>query len=237
MSVHASGLVDAQGRPSLPAELRDLVAAGLDADDVQLDADVEKKLEEVWAEIKTGGDARLTATYKIELAFTENRSVHAAFGGFIYAVSNGGYAHGGGDEGIYFCTATVDRDGVARLCNAPLRPIWVGRDAAVCPICRQATKPKDLVGQVYAKLTFQGWGTLLEHMFHKLGCDADVRLGVMRGDLRQASAIEAEQHREGEDLIKVRVEREWVVYPLTNIIKDTAAGATLSSRLRSFLKA
>lgn len=233
---HGFVTVDENDQPvsAVPEGIRDLASLG---DNLLLDPDVEEKLATIFEELAGENRSELSAKYKIEIAFTEGRSRDKAFGGFIYAVSNGGFAHGGGDEGIYFCTAKIDKNGVTKRCNAPLRPAWVGKEAAVCPECRQATKPKDLMGQVWARLTFQNWARLAERFFHALGGDADIRIGVMKGDLRVLTEDEMERSSRGEKLDRARVEREWVIYPLANIIKDTAAGATLSSRISAFLKA
>jgi hypothetical protein len=226
-----SGYVKADGTSAVPDGVVDLAAAG---QDLVLDAAVAEKLETVWKDVER---SELKARYKLEVAFTEDRSVHRPFSGFVVALTNGGFAHGGGDEAVYFCIGDVERDGVPRKCHAPLDLKWVGRDAAVCPVCRSVVRPADLAGQIYAKLPMQHWASLITRIFYKLGCDADLRIGTMRGDLRRATELEQVRERRGEHLNGVRLQRQWVIYPLANILKDTASGASLSSRVRAFLHA
>lgn len=228
-----AGLVGPDGRSSVPNGIYDMAAA---AEDLVLDERVEAELHNMW---EGAMDFReLTATYKLEIVFTENRSMHNPYGGFIYALTNGGYMHGGGDEGVYFCTNKVPRiSGTGdKACNNPLKPEWIGTDAAVCPKCRSAIKPKELMGQVYAKITTQNWTSLALGMFRALNYDADIRVGHFKGDFRIASTIENSERADAA-YNAVRMERQWVVYPLQNILKDTQNGAELKGRIRAFLSA
>ncbi len=227
-----AGYVDAEGNSAVPEGIVDLAALG---EDLTLDAEIEEKLHNIWKEVQT--NTKLKAKYKLEVAFTEDRSMHKPFSGFVVALSNGGFAHGGGDEAVYFCTAKIDRDGRSRTCNNPLDLKWVGKTAAVCPKCRNVVDPKNLCGQIYAKLPMQHWATLVTQLFKILDCNADIRIGAMRGDIRRATQQEQARERQGEHLRAVRTQREWGIYPLENIIKDTAAGADLYGRIRAFLNA
>jgi hypothetical protein len=227
------GYVKADGSSAVPAGLLDMASLG---QDLTLDPEVEERLHQIWKDMQAGVEMR--ARYKLEVAFTEKRSVHQPFGGFIVAFSNGGFAHGGGDEAVYFCSGSKEGpDGRPRACNAPLDLRWIGKTSAVCPVCRSVVKPRELTGQIYAKLSVQHWATLMTRIFKILDCNADLRIGVLRGDLRAATEKEQERERRGDDFAKIRSQRTWVVYPLTNIIKDTAAGADLYSRIRAFLSA
>ena len=223
--------VDENDQPvsAVPEGIRDLVRTG---DDLSLDPETEEKLHQLWEE--AANYSELKAKYKLEVVFTERRSKHAPFSGFVMAWSNGGFAHGGGDEVIYFCTSKNEK---GRQCNNPLDLKWIGGQNAVCPKCRNVIEVEKLMGQIYAKLPHQHWATLITRVFRILDCDADIRLGVLRGDLRTASNAEQERDLQGDKLNKVRLDRRWVVYPLSNIIKDTSAGADLYGRIRAFLSA
>lgn len=235
MSGGYQGIVGPDGRSITPEGVTDMAAGGAD---LVLDDEIEAKLGEIFKGLQDGGETGLKAKFKLEVAFSEHRSLHRPFTGIITAWTNGGFLHGGGDEVVYFCGQKLPKkDGGYRTCATPLALMFVGKRVAVCPSCKRPSKPEDLVGQVIAKLPMQHWVNLLVRMFGHLEYNADIRMGTLEGDLRVANELEAEKERRGEDFEKVRSQRSWIAYPLKNIVKDTAAGASLSSRVRSFLYA
>lgn len=229
------GLVGPDGRSIVPEGVSDTAAAG---EGLVLDDKLEAKLKGMFDELVEGGETGLRAKFKLEVAFSEKRSMHNPFTGIVTAWTNGGFLHGGGDEVVYFCGHAIDKpDGGTRTCATPLSLMFVGKRIAVCPSCKRPSKPEDLVGQVVAKLPMQLWVNLLVRMFGYLEHNADFRMGTLSGDLRVANEIENEKDHGGDEFEKVRSQREWIAYPLKNIIKDTAAGAALSNRIRAFLYA
>lgn len=235
MSGHR-GIVGPDGRSATPAGVTDMAVGGAD---LILDDEIEQKLGQIFKSLEDGGETGLRAKFKLEVAFSEHRSLHHPFTGIITAWTNGGFLHGGGDEVVYFCGQKLDNKegGGQRTCATPLSLMFVGKRVAVCPVCKRPSDPKDLVGQVIAKLPMQHWVTLMARMLGHLEYNADIRMGTLAGDLRVANELEEAKDRGGDDFEKVRGQRAWIAYPLKNIIKDTAAGATLSSRIRAFLYA
>ncbi len=225
-----SGIVGPDGQSAITAGLYDMAELG----DAIHDPEIE---ERVAALLKADDPNDVQARYQLAVAFTEKRSVHEAFAGFVSAWSNGGFLHGGGDEAIYFCPARIEKDGFTKTCGAPITLKFVAKRVAVCEKCKTAHNPQDLNGQFFARLSLQHWATLLTTMFQTLGCSADIRIGYMRGDLRRATADEAVKELRGDKLGAVRTNREWAVYSLRNIVKDTSAGADLYNRIRAFLAA
>lgn len=224
-----SGYVDGEGRSAVPEGIVDMAALG---DTVQLSAEVEERVKKALEGLDDPNEVR--ARYKLEVVFTDERSMHRPFGGFVTAWTNGGFAHGGGDEAVYFCTGARGD----RRCDSPLELKWLGRDHAVCPVCRSVIDVQDLTGQVWAKLPVQGWTTLVTHMFQKLECDADLRIGMLRGDLIRTTLKEQDRTRASAEAVdRIRHDRRWLRYPLRNVLKDTAAGADLTARIRAFLTA
>ena len=203
-------------------------------EDAKLNEQMEDELHELWkaSGIEEDGDK---ARFKLEVIFHDDRSMHQAYLGTIVAwASLGAHAHGGGDESVYFCPAIL---GHGRQCFTPIDMRLVQGDVAVCPDCKTATKPKDLIGQVTARLRTQQWVELLTRMFFRLGSDADIRIGHFHGDLRQAAEANLRENKHGEVLDRMYNDRAWVIYPLKEIMKDVHSGATIESRIRALLSA
>lgn len=229
------GQVGADGLSVVPGDLYDMAELG---ENLALDPEIEEKLQDVFSSTMMAENQKLKAAYKLELVVSsKGRSDHKPFAGMLLAWTNEGFAHGGGDEVVYFCTSKTEKNGVVRTCGAPLDLKWVSREVAVCPACRNALKPAELCGQIFAVLPMQHWATLVLRVFESLNFDADLRLKTTKQDLRAVAGQEQERNRGGELLHKARVGQEWVIYPLANIMKDTAAGADLYERIRAFLAA
>jgi len=208
----------------------DMVATG---QDLKVSPEVEDQIQALMGSMTETGEAK----FLLDVYFNEERSVPRPFSGFLMAWTNGGFAHGGGDEKVYFCPAKVERNGQTKICAAPMAPNLIKHGVGVCVACQQPSRGKDFVGAVYFKLGISSWAAVLERYFFRLECNADIRLGIMRGDLRQTTEIEQTGEKRGVLLEKLRHRREWVRYSLQSIIKDGSSGATLDSRLNAFLRA
>lgn len=232
-----TGVVDSKGRSALPEHLR---AAGVHdtaegAENLHLDAEIEERLKTLTDEL-LGHD--IQAEYKLEFMFNEQRSVHKPFYGLVVAWTNGGFAHGGGDEAVYFCPKEIERDGLKKFCSHRIELKFVGKNVAVCPGCSSAIEPKELAGQIGYRLSAQGWVEVMVRAFTRLDCKADIRIGYFPENIIKATQLELEKDRGGEVLNQqVRRKRQWVRYPLRNILKDTASGRSVRSCFRSFLLA
>lgn len=229
-----TGLVGPDGRSALPEGIVDTSEG---AESLRLDQALEEKLNDVFKSAVEDLD-NVRARFKLELVFVEGRSAYRAYPGLVVAWTNGGFANGGGDESIMFCGNEIEaKGGGTKQCCAPIDPKLVSRGVAVCASCQRASNPKKLQGQRFARLYTQQWVDLLVQYFVLLGCNADIRIGIMRGELRKASGLELERNHGGEKLRAVRDSREWIIYPLGNIIKDTASGSSLQKCFRAFLSA
>lgn len=225
---HVLGGVRPDGSSVLPAGITDTSEG---ADDIVLDPEIQRKIDSI-----LGSEINEKARYKLEVAFTQKRSVHRPYIGVVTAWSNGGYDSGGGDEAVYFCPTPVEKNGQTRTCSSPIDLKWIGKNVAVCPSCNRAVKPVDLAGQIIAKLYARQWAELLVKMWATLGCDADIRMGLLKGDLRRVTNEELSNKKLGGDSLRaVRSTREWAIYPLRNILKDTSTGANLATRIYAFL--
>jgi len=223
------GIVGADGRSIVPDGVVD---TSYGAESVEVSPEVQARLDDLFK----GQDLdNIKARYKLEVAINDERSRDRPFTGLITAWTNGGFNSGGGDEAVYFCSSLVND----RTCSAPLDLKWIGKHTALCPSCRQAIEPKELAGQIGAKLTFAGWAGLITKIWNRLGGDADIRIGVMTGSLhrRTEDVLQGGMASAGDKLDNLRGKREWSIYPLRNIVKDTAAGADLQGRILAFISA
>lgn len=227
----AQGTVGPDGASVLSGGIYDMSELAKDA---VLDQEVEEKLSKLFATDLSEAKAR----FKLEVCFTQDRSIHKPFLGMVSVWTNGGFLHGGGDEVVYLCPTRLDgKDGSKTTCAEPMHIQFVSRRVAVCPKCKSVHDPKNLVGQVIARLPLQHWVTLFLKMFRRLDCNADLVLEHVDGDIRRANEKEMERNRGGEVYESVRSKRMRIAYPLHRILQDTSAGATLESRIRAFLLA
>ncbi len=207
----------------------------MDGQNVQVTPEIEQKVKDLMGLMTTRDD--LQAKFVLDILFNDERSHHHAFSGFVMAFTNGGALHGGGDEKVYFCPNKVDRKGHTAICAAPIPPNLIKHGIGICLACKRPSKDKDFIGEVLFKLPMESWPKVMERFFYRLECNADIRIGIFKNDLRDATAKEQERQMHGDLLNKVRREREWVRYSLAALVKDGTAGATLQGRLRAFLRA
>lgn len=179
------------------------------------------------------------ATFKLEVYFAGGPRKNVDVTGILTAWTNGGFLNGGGDQIVYFCPKMHDiGSGNKRTCLTPIDVQFATSQHAVCPTCRGVSKPVDLVGQILAKVPMQRWATYITKFFHVLGCSADIRICVAKGEsMRVAADAETERERGGERYNAVYAAREWITYPLSTIVKDTSTGSTLETRIKAFLEA
>jgi len=232
------GYVRGDGRSAIQRltnddSIYDMVEA---ANGMVLSPEVAERVERTMKALR-GQENQVRSQFLVDVMFSRGRSAFKPYDGLIVAYTNGGFMHGGGDEMVYFCPRRVEKNGQTKVCATPLPPIAIQGKVAVCPTCEKPSRDKDLIGQVYAKLTTQNWATLVTRMFYRLDCNADLRICTLKGDLHQATAEEKEKQRGGERLNKVYTEQVYVRYTLASMIKDTASGATLDHCINMFLRA
>lgn len=232
------GAVSSKGESAInrltgDANIYDMVSVG---QSMKVSPEIEEQIHRTMEALFPSVDQ--PAKFLLDIYFNEERSLHHPFSGFLMAWTNGGFAHGGGDEKVYFCPQVVEgKDGMKKRCAAPMPPNLIQHKFGVCLSCKRPSPDKNFVGEVYFKLPIESWAPVIQRYFFRLECNADIRLGIMRGDLRAATEEEQVRDLRGEKLEKVRRDREWVRYALKDLIRDGASGATLESRINAFLRA
>lgn len=184
-----------------------------------------------------GGETKVRSRFLLDVMFNTGRSAFRPYDGLIVAYTNGGFNHGGGDEMVYFCPRKVEKNGQTKICATPLPPIAIKGKIAVCPVCESMSHDRELIGQVYAKLSVENWTALVTRMFYRLDCNADIRICVLRDDLHRATEDEQARNRGGDQFRKLYEDLQWVRYNLASMIQDTASGATLEHCINAFLRA
>ena len=164
--------------------------------------------------------------YKLELMLGSGYRSGQAYPGGLSVYLSGSKMHGGGDEACFSCPA----------CDALIPPSSQGYGYCVCPACSKTWEGAKVNGQILARLTTQGWAELLFRWFRKLEFNCDIYLKRPKQDVRAAADLEQARQRGGERLRAVRGGREIVIYPMRNILRETANGADTTSRFKAFLK-
>lgn len=174
------------------------------------------------------------ARYKIEIMFGDERSTWKPTPGVMSFWESGTKLHGGGDAKIYICPSSYLNKGT---CTAVIPEISTGQGLLVCPGCNAAWKGDQVIGEIFGRWTMKVWADVILRYFILMSNNADIYLKFSPTDIRYKAALEQVRQRGGEELEKARRDRGKHIYPLRNLIKDTAAGADLWKRLHSFLVA
>jgi len=174
------------------------------------------------------------AKYRIELFFGKARSNKYPIPGCLSFWESGSMLHGGGDAKVYFCPSKQLKRGT---CEAIIPFAMNAYGFLVCPSCQTTWQGGDVIGEVLGRHSMNDWARLVFMYYTRLGLNSDISLKYAPDDIRYAAHLEQERDRGGEKLAKSRAARIPNVYPLRNIIKDTAAGADLLKRFYAFLTA
>lgn len=174
------------------------------------------------------------AKYKVELMFVRARSTWKPTWGAISIWESGAKLHGGGDGAMYFCPG---KKLGKNDCEMPIPSYSNAMGHMVCPHCGSVWDSKAPHNVHIGNYTMRTWAELLYKYYRVLGHDADLYLKHSPDDIRSIAAMEQERQLGGDLLTRMRNSRALHIYPLANIIKDTAAGADILSRFYAFLTA
>lgn len=185
-----------------------------------------KRLE---AEIESQiSNAQIRAKYKIEIKFRDERSLLDDVSIGWQAYESGKHLHGGGDELIYWCISTSDRD---NGCGAPIVGNNIIQGIALCTGCHRQINAALLTSNFVIRMTLKRLAQETAKIWRKLEGSADIYCKFNPGDIR----YKIMEGKLGSD--EARKLQGLFIYPLSNIIKDTSAGSSLESRLEAFFKA
>lgn len=215
--------------PTTPIDYSELSVSNpfLSEEEKQAIADKQKALDALL-------DQEGLAKYKIELLFGKGFSPNKPSHGAVSFWESGSKFHGGGDTILHICPGRAKK---INNCDAFIPDPSHGYGFLICPACHSTWKGDEVWGQLFARLTAQGWAELVLKYFLKLEMKADIVIKYHPEDLRNAAMLEQEKQRMSSELDKVRNKRAARIYPLKNIIKDTSAGAELLNRFLAFIRA
>ncbi len=196
------------------------------------------------------------AKFKIEVSFGKDRTPTGQPRGNVAVVSlyeSGKRFDGGGDVMAYWCDRVDDGSQVAQFspgrkraqlgCRKVITEEFITHAAvptkdgqmasikrAVCPFCMRKWDASQITGQVYGRWTSATLARVLSDMWVRLDGDADIYLKYHYSDIR-CRTMERTQ-----GTAAARAHRGAVIYPLQNILVDTAGGASIESRLKVFVE-
>lgn len=173
------------------------------------------------------------AKYKIELMFVRARSGWKPTKGIMTFWESGTKLHGGGDTAMKLCPGK--RLGRSD-CEAFIPDSAIGLGHCVCSACGQVWKGEQVDEALIANHTMRDWARILYRYFRMLNYNCDIYLKHAPDDIRSA-AYQDVQWKTGDALATVRQRRALHIYPLKNIIKDTASGSDILTRFHAFLTA
>ena len=173
------------------------------------------------------------AKYKIEVFLGKARSTHKPVPGAVTIWESGTQLHGGGDTKIYFCPG---KESGKNDCNKAIPFAFNGYGHLVCPGCRTVWKGDEVIGEIMGRHSMRQWSDVLLKYFRRLDYNCDIYLKHSPTDIRSVASLEQQKQVGGEYLRAART-RALHIYPLKNIIMDTAQGADPLNRFFSFLTA
>lgn len=173
--------------------------------------------------IMEGGEIR--APFKIEIMFGDKRTSAGPNVSVIQAWESGKRLNGGGDELVYWCKDTETDAG----CWAPILGDNMSSGLAFCPNCGTVASER-LVGQRFQRVTTENLAKHVANIWRQLGHNADIYCKYDPNDIR----VQIMEKKVGS--IKAHELRGLFIYPLKNILKDTAAGASVEDRFNSFFR-
>ena len=219
------------------ANLRDRLP-GIASKDLERDeAAIKQKMEAVDKLF----NEQVRAKYKLEIQFHEARSTNMPFVGVMYFLLNGNKFNGGGDSKVYLC-ATDTCHGIIEpseqvVTNLDEDPEQIKPAKMLCPKCNTICLAGDLWGERLLRLYSAGWAKAILENFRYLEQNADVSIVLHYSELQKSTKLEIDKQADGDVVREARRVRRKAIYPLRNIISDTANGAELYNRFLAFINA
>lgn len=167
----------------------------------------------------------LKAKFKIEVTFAPQRTITGPNLLGIQIWESGKRLNGGGDDLSFWCQNLKAKEG----CWGVITSDNIRGGIAVCPHCQKMVNAALLTNMKIGRITMKALSELLEKTFRQLGHSADIYLKYDKQDIR----VLAMERQKGKDV--ARRLKGMHIFPLRNIIKDSANGAGLAKLFFAFL--
>lgn len=179
--------------------------------------------------LDSGGTVRteIRAKYKIEVHFGPDRTTAGPNLAGITIWESGKRFHGGGDDLAYWCKD--NRQGHDEGCWGPIISDHINNGLAYCPKCKRTVNAEMLTSLRVVKLPTSKLCEVLTDIFRKLDSNCDIYLKFHKTDVRYKAMMQAKGPQAANKLKGMHI------YPLKNILKETANGADLAKRFYAFL--
>lgn len=181
------------------------------------------------AEKNLGATPEIKAKYKIEVMFDHKRTTAGPNLCGIQLWESGKKFHGGGDELMYWCKIADSQTNEG--CGSPISSDHMRGPVAICPGCGRAIKLEAASNMRVVRLPTKKLAEELEKIFRSLGSNADIYVKYHKTDIHYI----AMERKKGPAV--ARKLKGMHIYPLKNILKDTAAGSDVAVKFHTFLTA
>jgi hypothetical protein len=198
--------------------------------------------------VATLNEQKIKARYKIQIWFRSGRSMTKPVAFALSAWQSGKRLHGGGDEMMFLCRKHATARDVApsevafrdssfirtptkRGCGLFIPGENSVNDMILCPHCGVSHASESIGDSVFYRLTPNNAASVLVSWFRRLESNADLYAKYTPQDPR--SIMMAKSY----DPVTARQKKGLTIYPLKNILEDTANGSTLESRFKAFILA
>lgn len=184
------------------------------------------------------------AKFKIEIHFNKNRTTAGPNTAAVSIFESGARLNGEGDELVYLCNER-DKGLALGMPGVKDRPVIRGYGGcggvipgnnlrggvALCPNCKATISSEGLTSTLLVNLTTKKLAALVTDIFRKLESNADVYIKYHPTDIRSVAL------NNPNSLDKGRMSRGLTIYPIFNIIRDTANGASVEGRFEALFSA
>ena len=213
---------------------------------MDIQAQLMKKIRE--EQVKNLNDKKVKGKYKIQIWFRSDRSLTKPIAFSLSAWQSGMRLHGGGDEMMFLCrkhknakdAMPAEVKFMASASNANLTKRGCGlfipgenniNGTVVCPHCGIQHHEESIGDSVFYRLSADKAAAVLVDWYRKLDSCADIYAKYSPVDPRTVNMAKEQ------DIKTAREKKGLTIYPWTNILQDTANGATLESRFKAFILA
>jgi hypothetical protein len=170
--------------------------------------------------------AKDNGTYKIEIDMMPRGGKNPLIPGRIHILRSGSSVDGDNDEPVFACPK----------CKKLVLPEHTMSGYFSCVHCGEAGDTEFLSEGSMANLSLEKWADLILTYWHKVGGDADLYLKRYKRRMRDVSK-DPNFDKALKGIMLAKSQKELVIYPLKNLMKDNLSGADMRKRVLAFLRA